>query len=135
MKDKNLMSVLKVLPKLALREETRGLRKSVIRQWGVRNAIRIVARTIGRVGLRNYITSLLKFRLDKSTPYLLISMWEIFGDREAVISGERRITYSELKERVFRLSNGLKSLGLQPKDKFAELLYNGNEFFEAFLAG
>jgi len=135
MKDKNLMNVLKVLPKLVLREETRGLRKSVIRQWGIRNAIRILARTIGRVGLRNYITSLLKFRLDKSASYLLISMWEVFGDREAVISGERRITYRELKERVFRLANGLKSLGLQPKDKFAELLFNGNEFFEAFLAG
>jgi long-chain acyl-CoA synthetase len=135
MKDKNLFNVIKILPKLVLMEETRGLRKSVLRQWGIRNALRILARTVRRVGFANYIKSLLEFRLDKTTPYLLISMWEIFGDREAIISGERRIIYRELKERVFRLANGLKSLGLQPKDKFAELLHNGNEFFEAFLAG
>ena len=68
-------------------------------------------------------------------PNLLISKWEVLGDREAIISGEKRITFSLLKDRVFRLANGLQGLGLKPKDKFAELLYNGNEFFEAFFAG
>ena len=68
-------------------------------------------------------------------PYLLISQWDVLGDREAIISGDKRITFSQMKDRVFRLANGLQSLGLKPKDKFAELLYNGNEFFEAFFAG
>ncbi len=78
--------------------------------------------------------SLLSFRLERVTPNFLVSLWESFGSREAIISDDRRFTYTDLKARVFRLANALKSLGLEPKDRCAELLYNGNEFFESFFA-
>ena len=58
----------------------------------------------------------------------------MFGDREALISESKRYTYADMKARIMRLANGLQSLGLKPKDRCAELLYNGNEFFEAFFA-
>jgi len=134
MSDKNLVTVLKVLPRFVLAEEVRGLLRSVIHQWGVVNTLRIIAGVARRVGFLNNVKYLLQFRLDKIAPHFFVAMWDVFGDREAIISGDRRITYRELKERVFRLSNGFRSLGLKPKDRVAELLYNGNEFFEAFLA-
>ncbi|MEA3222065.1 MAG: AMP-binding protein [Thermodesulfobacteriota bacterium] len=135
MKNKSLMNVLKALPQLVSIEHTRGFFMTIIKQWGKKNAVFIVFNILRKTGLIGSVTSLLKFRLDKLMPNLLISMWDVFGDREAIISGDKRISYKDLKVRVFRLANGLKSLGLRPKDKFAELLYNGNEFFEAFLAG
>ena len=134
MADKNLVTLLKVLPRLVLAGEVRGTLRSLIHQWGLVNALRIVAGIARRLGFVNNIKYLLQFRLDKIVPHQFVAMWDVFGDREAIISGDRRITYRELKDRVFRLSNGLRSLGLKPKDKVAELLYNGNQFFETFLA-
>ncbi|MCD6571274.1 MAG: AMP-binding protein [Deltaproteobacteria bacterium] len=135
MKDKSLMNVLKALPGLLLMEETRGLVMTTVKQWGFKNTVFILLNTVRKTGLIGIITSLIKFRLDKLMPNLLMSMWEVFGDREAIIFGNKKFTYRDFKDRVTRLANGLKSLGLKPKDKFAELLYNGNEFFEAFFAG
>jgi len=134
-KNKSFVNLMKALPKIATMEQTQGLLKSIVTQWGTKNAMKIISRTTGRMGLGATLKGVLNFRLDKFMPNLLISKWEILGDREAIISGEKRITFSLLKDRVFRLANGLQGLGLKPKDKFAELLYNGNEFFEAFFAG
>ena len=134
-KNKSFVNLMKALPKIATMEQTRGLLKSIVTQWGAKNAMKIILRTTGRMGLGATLKGVLNFRLDKFMPNLLISKWEILGDREAIISGEKRITFSLLKDRVFRLANGLQGLGLKPKDKFAELLYNGSEFFEAFFAG
>ena len=135
MTDKSMFSVLKVLPRLLAMRATWGLLGSSLHQWGFVNNLRIIARTARKIGIIRNIKYIAAFKLEKITPYLLIAMWEVFGEREAIIAGERRITYREMKDRVFRLANGLTSRGLKPKDKFAELLYNGNEFFEAFLAG
>lgn len=134
-KNKSFVNLMKAIPKIATMEQTQGLLKSIVTQWGAKNALRIVSRTTKRMGLVAALKGVLNFRLEKFMPNLLISKWEILGDREAIISGEKRITFSLLKDRVFRLANGLQGLGLKPKDKFAELLYNGNEFFEAFFAG
>lgn len=35
---------------------------------------------------------------------MLLSMWDVFGDREAVISGDKRFTFKEFKERILRCS-------------------------------
>lgn len=133
--NKSFKNLMKAIPKIATMEQTQGLLKSIVTQWGAKNTLQIVFRTTKKMGVIATIKGVLNFRLNKFMPYLLISKWDVLGDREAIISGDKRITFSLLKDRVFRLANGLQSLGLKPKDKFAELLYNGNEFFEAFFAG
>ncbi len=132
---KSFKNLMKAIPKIASMEQTQGLLKSMITQLGKKNTLQIIFRTTRKMGIIETIKAVLNFRLNKFMPYLLISQWDVLGDREAIISGDKRITFSQLKDRVFRLANGLQSLGLKPKDKFAELLYNGNEFFEAFFAG
>ena len=134
MKDKSFINLAKALPALASMEQTRGLLRTFVKQWGVMNTFRILYTTGKKTGHIRAIKSLMNFRLEKLTPNFLISMWEVFGEREAIISQGTRFTYLDLKERVFRLANALQSLGLEPKDRCAELLYNGNEFFEAFFA-
>lgn len=134
MKDKSFFNFAKALPALASMEQTRGLLRTFAKQWGAMNTLRILFSTGKKTGHLRTIRSLMNFRLEKLTPNFLISMWEVFGEREAIISEGKRLSYSDLKDRVFRLSNALVSLGLKPKDRCAELLYNGNEFFEAFFA-
>lgn len=133
--EKSFINLIKTLPKLLMLEQTRGLLLTIVRQWGTKNVFAILFKTWKKTGLVNTLSSLLSFRLDKIMPNLFVSMWDSFGDREAIISGDRRFTFKEFEERVFRLANGLSELGLHPRDKFAELLYNGNEYFEAFFAG
>ena len=132
---KSFKNLMKAIPKIATMEQTQGLLKSMITQLGGKNTLQIIFRTTKKMGIIETIKAVLNFRLNKFMPYLLISKWDVLGNREAIISGDKRITFSQLKDRVFRLANGLQFLGLKPKDKFAELLYNGNEFFEAFFAG
>ena len=134
MKDKSFINLAKAIPALASMEQTRGLFKSFWKQWGAVNTLKILFKTGSKTGHVKALECLMNFRLEKLTPNFLFSMWEVFEDREAIISEGRRFTYGDLKDRVFRLANALQSLGLQPKDKCAELLYNGNEFFEAFFA-
>jgi long-chain acyl-CoA synthetase len=55
-----------------------------------------------------------------------------FGDRIAVIDGERGLTYVELAERCDRLAAGLASLGVQKGDRVALLSANGHRYLEAF---
>ncbi len=134
MRDKSFINLAKAVPKLASMEQTRGLLRTFLKQWGFTNTLRLLWATGKKTGHLASLRALANFRLEKLTPNFLVSMWEIFGQREALISEGRRFTYSDLNERVFRLANGLQSLGLQPRDRCAELLYNGNEFFEAFFA-
>jgi long-chain acyl-CoA synthetase len=134
MGEKSFKHLAKAIPALATMEQTKGLIKTFLTQWGVMNTLRILLKTGSKTGHINALKSLANFRLEKLTPNFLVSMWEVFGDREALITESSRFTYSTLKDRVFRLGNALQSLGLKPKDRCAELLLNGNEFFEAFFA-
>jgi long-chain acyl-CoA synthetase len=134
MRDKSFINLARAIPKLASMEQTRGLFRTFLDQWGGMNTLRILFNTGKKTGHLKTLTSLLNFRLGKTSPNFLVAMWEVFGEREALISEGRRFSYTDLKDRVFRLANALQSLGLHPKDRCAELLYNGNEFFEAFLA-
>lgn len=67
--------------------------------------------------------------------HFMLSFWDALGSREAIIDGDRRLTFSQYKDRVLRLANGLHDLGLREGDLFAELLYNGTTWFEAMGAG
>ena len=54
---------------------------------------------------------------------------EMFG-----IVGDRKYTRKETLERVYRLANGLRSMGIEEGDKVSCMVYNGNEFFETLFA-
>ena len=102
MKDKSFFNFAKAVPALASMEQTRGLLRTFAKQWGAMNTLRILFTTGKKTGHLRTIRSLMNFRLEKLTPNFLVSMWEVFGEREAIISEGKRISYSDLKERVFR---------------------------------
>jgi acyl-CoA synthetase (AMP-forming)/AMP-acid ligase II len=52
------------------------------------------------------------------------------GDGEIIICGDRRITWSELVPRVFKLANALVELGVTRGDKVAFVFHNTPEFLE-----
>ncbi len=54
--------------------------------------------------------------------------------KEAVVDGERRLTYRQLNRRVNRLSWALKGLGLAKGDRLAMLSLNRLEFVEVIMA-
>ncbi|PPA71137.1 long-chain-fatty-acid--CoA ligase [Jeotgalibacillus proteolyticus] len=56
----------------------------------------------------------------------------LYGDKTAVIDGERKITYQVLQERVNQLSHGLKSLTIEKGDRVAYLTPNSLEMLEGF---
>jgi len=55
-------------------------------------------------------------------------------EREAVVCGERRLTFAELDERATRLAHWLASQGIGKGDHIGLYLYNGTEYLEASLA-
>lgn len=59
---------------------------------------------------------------------------EKYGDRIAVVSGKKHITYSELNKKVDRLAAGLLNLGIKKEDRVVIQLPNIIEFFEICFA-
>jgi acyl-CoA synthetase (AMP-forming)/AMP-acid ligase II len=70
--------------------------------------------------------------------YNLADQWEAVadrvGEREAVVAGERRLTYAQLEERANRLAHHLASVGIGPGDFVGCYLTNGTEYFETMFA-
>jgi acyl-CoA synthetase (AMP-forming)/AMP-acid ligase II len=68
----------------------------------------------------------------------LADLWEqvadAIPDNEAMVCGERRLTYAEADERATRLANHLAANGIGPGDHVAVYLQNGTEYLEAMLA-
>ncbi len=58
----------------------------------------------------------------------------LYPDKVAVVDGDLRITYRELNERVDRLSNALRDLGLEPGDRVCMLSPNSHFYLESFYA-
>lgn len=54
-------------------------------------------------------------------------------DKIAIVSGETRISYGELKERIYKLANGLTDLRGGKTENTAFMLYNTNEFIESMI--
>ncbi len=54
----------------------------------------------------------------------------VFGDRLAVVDGERRFTYAEFADRAQRLAGALAGLGVQPGDRVAALCANSSAMLE-----
>ena len=70
--------------------------------------------------------------------YNLADLWERVVDtvpaREALVCGDRRLTYAETKERAHRLAHHLARQGVGAGDHVALYLYNGTEYLEGMLA-
>ena len=68
----------------------------------------------------------------------LADLWERVADavpdHEAMVCGDRRLTYAEADERATRLAHHLAGLGIGVGDHVALYLYNGTEYLEAMLA-
>jgi len=68
----------------------------------------------------------------------LADLWEAVADRiptrEALVHGERRLTYADTEARANRLAHHLASRGIGAGDHVALLLYNSTEYIEAMLA-
>jgi acyl-CoA synthetase (AMP-forming)/AMP-acid ligase II len=56
------------------------------------------------------------------------------ADREAIIYGDRRLTFAQVDERATRLAHHLQSRGVKAGDHVGMYLYNCNEYIEAALA-
>jgi acyl-CoA synthetase (AMP-forming)/AMP-acid ligase II len=58
---------------------------------------------------------------------------QLFAEREAVVAGDRRLSFAEAWARGLRMANGLLSLGLEPGDRVGVLEDNGLEAADFFL--
>lgn len=65
---------------------------------------------------------------------LLELMADTVGDREAVVTEDRTLTFAELDERATRLANHLTSLGVERGDRVGIHAMNCTEWVEAFYA-
>jgi acyl-CoA synthetase (AMP-forming)/AMP-acid ligase II len=70
--------------------------------------------------------------------YNLADLWEkvvdTVPDGEALVCGDRRLTFAATEERANRLAHHLRSTGVGPGDHVALYLYNGTEYLEGMLA-
>jgi long-chain acyl-CoA synthetase len=134
--EKTLSGLIRGLPAFLRMEETKGLGRTFKNQWGgPGNTVKIVYKIFtGGQGLISNLRDLGKVKVGKVVPNWILGMWETFPDREAVIDGEKRYTFRELRERVLKLANGLQSLGVKPKDAVGVMLYNSSEFLETLCA-
>ena len=55
-------------------------------------------------------------------------------DKEAVVDGQKRLTYQQLNQQTNRLSRALMGLGLQYGDRLGILAHNRLEFLEVIMA-
>src|SRR6201982_149934 len=70
----------------------------------------------------------------RTIPALLDAQTEKFGDRNAVIGGDQRLSYRALRLAVRRAAKGLLALGVKRGDHVAILMDNRPEWIVAFLA-
>jgi len=56
------------------------------------------------------------------------------GDEIKIVDGDLRMTYNEVSERIYRLANGLRSLGVYKGDAVAALCMNHHRYFEIIFA-
>jgi acyl-CoA synthetase (AMP-forming)/AMP-acid ligase II len=70
--------------------------------------------------------------------YNLADLWEAVvdavPDNEALVCGDRRLTFAQADERASRLAHVLAANGVGAGDHVALYLYNGTEYLEAMLA-
>ena len=65
---------------------------------------------------------------------LFESVVDVIGEREALVLGDRRLTYAELDRRANRLAHHLAAQGIGPGDHVGVQMYNSIEYVETMLA-
>jgi len=55
-----------------------------------------------------------------------------YSERSAIVSGERRVSYSELDENSNKIANALMNIGIRKGDRVATLLTNSPEFVAVY---
>jgi 3-oxocholest-4-en-26-oate---CoA ligase len=65
---------------------------------------------------------------------LFESVVDAIPDREALVCGDRRLSYSGVEERANRLAHHLSAAGVEAGQHVGLYLYNGTEYVEAMLA-
>ena len=65
---------------------------------------------------------------------LFESVVDAVPEREALVCGDRRLTYEQLDERATRLAHHLSSVGVEPGDHIGLYMYNGTEYVESMIA-
>ncbi len=74
------------------------------------------------------------FRTDLTPVSFLERSASVFPDKTAIVHGERRYTYREFAERVYRLASRLRTIGMQKHDRVAFLCPNTPALLEAHFA-
>lgn len=64
----------------------------------------------------------------------LLRSADLYPDKLAIVDGQKRFTYSEYQERVFRLAHALRTLGVGQGDRVCMLSPNSHYFLESFFA-
>ena len=64
---------------------------------------------------------------------LFESVADAVGEREAIVCGEKRLSYRALEERANRVAHALAARGVGPGDHVGFYLHNGAEYLEAML--
>ncbi|MBN1848555.1 MAG: long-chain-fatty-acid--CoA ligase [Deltaproteobacteria bacterium] len=67
-------------------------------------------------------------------PFILEKAVNLYGDKEAIVSGKKRFTYGAFGDRVFRLANYLAKCGIGKGDTVSILHRNSHEYMEAYFA-
>jgi len=65
---------------------------------------------------------------------LLIENAELIPDKEAIVHGDRKVTWKMLNDHANSLGNALIDIGIKKGDKVAVLMYNQPEFVETLFA-
>src|SRR3954462_2131342 len=82
---------------------------------------------VGPDGIRRYRN------LPRNLPEMLRSAVDRRPDDEALVElGGERVTYQQLWDRASRVAGGLRAAGVQPGDRVANRLPNGNDWVYAF---
>ena len=65
---------------------------------------------------------------------LLDTAAENYGDREALVFGDQRINYQELKTETDRIAKGLMAIGVEPGERVALWMTNRPEWLYLMFA-
>lgn len=132
--EKSLKTVIQALRPVLKTETHKGLNRAIRRQLGIFNLMKVLSKTASTGGFWNNVKAVKEFKTGALAANFFISLWETLGDREAIIDGDKRLTYAQMGRRILRLANALQDLGLEKKEPVACMLYNCAEYFECFYA-
>ncbi len=67
-------------------------------------------------------------------PFILEKALSLYAEKEAVVCSQKRFTYRQFADRIFRLAHFLKAMGIGKGDCVAILHQNSHQFIEAYFA-